>query len=269
MCYPCRINIGRQWTSRILLEQLYSPTYSLFVTLTQNDENLGKELDVDGAPVASLKKREFLQWVNNSTKEFPYRYFAIGEYGDLGGRPHYHMAVFPKKFTDPFIARGIFDDLWKGGRTQVAEITDGRARYLAGYSVKKLLSADDWRLQGNQQPEFRTSSKTPPIGSAVIPVLVDHYRKGKNQELLKKRGDIERTFRTNGHIFSLTKYILDKTREELGIPLLHRDRIAANPNYIHNFPTEEAEQCPETAQNVADRLMDRARQRKYRNGPRL
>jgi len=268
-CYPCRINIGRQWTSRILLEQKYNPTYSLFVTLTYDNDHLPREIDVDGAPVESLKKKQFLQWINNSARKFPYRYLAVGEYGDDSGRPHYHMAAFPKYCVDPYRAREVFDDLWPYGRTQVAEINDARAKYLAGYSVKKLTSADDWRLKGNQQPEFRTSSKNPPIGAACIPFLVNHYRKSKNKELYKMRGDIDRTFTIARQPFTLTKYILDKTREQLGISLTHSDRIAANSNYLLNFPTHEAEQCPEKAQNLADRLMDKSRHRKYRNGPRV
>ena len=252
-----------------MLEQLYHPTWSLFVTLTHDSKSITYDLDEDGAPVQTLRKKEFLKWVNNAKTEFPFRYYALGEYGDKHGRPHYHLAAFPEHMVDPYTARGVFDDLWNKGRTQVAEITPGRARYLAGYAVKKLSDADDPRLRGNQQPEFRTSSKTPPIGSAIVPVLVNHYRKKRNSALLLKRGDIERTWKTERRTYSLTPWILDKVRAELGVPLTHRGRARANPNYLVNFPSQEAEQCPEKHIAQGKRLAEVNRQKLHRIGNKL
>lgn len=263
-CMPCRINKGRVWSGRIILEQ--SAHWSLngqrsyFVTLTYSDANCPRT--VEGDP--TLRKKETLKWLNNEMsgrdKSGAFRYYLVGEYGDTTRRPHYHMALFP----GPNFKLGQFLGRWqeRRGFTQIDEITHARARYLANYTAKKLTKADDDRLLPGQEPEFRTSSRRPPIGHDFIEVLVRQYTTRAGSKVIAEHGDIERTFRVDGKIYPIAPYILNRAREELGIPLLHRDRIAANDNYLKFHEVQEAIWNPKEAK--AQQIQFDAEQRRKR-----
>ncbi len=256
-CMACRINKGRVWSARIQLENLeHFHNYARlgeFLTFTYNDENLPAAVDPQDAPLGTLQKKVFLKWVDNenSAGAVPhFRYYAIGEYGDRFYRPHYHMAVFP--FNGEAIHR-LRASWSRFGFTSASQLTDARARYLANYTGKKLTKADDSRLGSHQEPEFRTSSRNPPLGYDFAQSLTRHYQKSRYAELLKKRGDIERSFRFNGAVYPLSQYVLNTTRRNLGIPLLHRDRVLANPDYNKIFAIEDTPSCLKThhAQTVS------------------
>lgn len=246
-CMPCRINQGRQWTSRILMEQVTHEDYSWFVTLTYAPEHLPQAIDVDGAPVNTLRKKAFLKWLENQATNYgAFRYYAVGEYGDLNGRAHYHLAVFPEDLST--VNRLAHNWKSKFGHIQVTEITTQRARYLARYTAKKLTAAGDDRLRGSQEPEFRASSSRPPLGKKFADAVTRHYQTSKAAaEIVKTRGDIERTWRYDGKIYPIGQWPLTYIRKQLDIPLLHRDRIIANPKYLEYHQIQEALWDPQEA----------------------
>ena len=244
MCMACRINKGRIWTSRILMETVTRTDYSWFVTLTYNQAAVPITLDDDGAPVTTLRKQAFRKWLNNQSRDLgPFRYFAVGEYGDAGGRAHYHLACFPENVAQI----SALADNWRRrqGFVQVTEINPSRARYLARYTAKKLTSAGDDRLCGNQEPEFSIASRSPPLGAQFADDLIRHYKTNKAaRQLVKERGDVERSWRYDGKVYPIAGWPLKRIREGLGIPLLHRDRAAANARYLEYHDVQEAESCP-------------------------
>ena len=77
------------------------------------------------------------------------RYFAVGEYGTESGRPHYHLCLFGLGIED----QEIIEKSWtvrgnKQGIVHIGEITSESARYIAGYTIKKLTRPNDERLMG-------------------------------------------------------------------------------------------------------------------------
>ncbi|AXL15098.1 replication initiator protein [Microviridae sp.] len=238
-CMACRINKGRLWSARIIMEWLTTPEYSWFLTLTIDPIYEKHVVSEDGAPVATLQKKEFLKWLNNTIeRETPgLRYYAIGEYGETTFRPHYHLAIFPKSADQVEKIQAA----WTKGFTSASDLNHERARYLANYTAKKLTKDTDERLAPAQEPEFRTSSRRPPLGAAFVDNLHAHYLKPRAAKLVAERGDIERTFRIDGRIYPLGEWPLTKLRGKLGIPALHRDRIKANPNYLEYHETQNAE----------------------------
>lgn len=241
-CMNCRINKGRNWTTRLLLENgAHWEAFKArgwFCTLTYDDENCP---EIDGHK--TLEKKRFLKWVNNRiNRTAPFRYYAIGEYGRLTFRPHYHMAIFPR--SDRIIPTILGE--WPYGFTSYAPLQGARARYLAQYTTKKLTKGDDPRLKEVMEPEFRTSTRNPPIGYPAVPSLVRKYRTGHGKKIVEERGDVERTIRISGEVYPLPRYILDKVRQELGIPLLHEERLS-HPGYERWHKLQEAEYCPDKA----------------------
>lgn len=192
------------------------PGLSYFVTLTYNPENLpqGGNLDKPGV----------LQWLKDvqKRKTAPFRYYLVGEYGADSKRPHYHLAVFT---THPAQISALRADWQSRGFTQAAEITIARAGYLANYTTKKLTK----RGPDGLVPEFRTSSRYPPLGTEFVERVTAAYRTRPGRALIEKYGDVERTFRFGRKIYPFDSWALNKIREGLGIPLSEKGRRKANP----------------------------------------
>ena len=84
----CRIALSREWATRVLHESDYWD-HSCFTTLTYNNEHLPKD--------GSLHKDELQKFFKRLRKylgDRKMKYFACGEYGDEGHRPHYHAILF-------------------------------------------------------------------------------------------------------------------------------------------------------------------------------
>lgn len=254
-CMPCRINKRRVWSARILLEEATTPALCWFVTLTYDDENL--PLTPDAIP--TLLKKATSQWVQNQRKAIPdFRYYLVGEYGSITLRPHYHLAIFPQ---DPAWNIQAFCDAWSKGFSSAYPMSSQRAAYLAQYTTKKLTADTDERLEPGQEPEFRTGS--PGLGVAFVPGLVAAYRRPAGKKIIEDRGDIERTVRIGGKVYPLAEYLLRKARQQLGIPLLHSERLNHLGYYAYHND-QEAEQCPETYIRLEEKHAEETRQKEHR-----
>ena len=200
------------------MEQLATPHVSYFYTWTYDDQNIPKTEN----GLHTLRKKPFQKWLNRQSQRHNFRYYCVGEYGDDTVRPHYHAAVFPQVPLDP----GVLLKPWTKGRIKsVRDLIPTRARYLAQYTAKKLTKDTDKRLRDGQEPEFRSSSRTPGLAAPFLPALVSAYSTEAGKRLIATRGDVESTIRIHGKIYPLGKFMLGKLRKELGIPELHRDRL--------------------------------------------
>ena len=85
-CLHCRINKSREWSHRIMLEAS-SFKHNSFITLTYASN-----------PVSLQPKhlQDFIKRLRRRLDEYQnkVRFFAVGEYGDVSERPHYHIALF-------------------------------------------------------------------------------------------------------------------------------------------------------------------------------
>ena len=86
-CLGCRAAKSKEWAQRLLNEQAYWRTES-FITLTYDDKNLpeGGKLVKSDLQLFFKRLRKNIDW--------PIKYYACGEYGDVTFRPHYHAIVF-------------------------------------------------------------------------------------------------------------------------------------------------------------------------------
>jgi len=141
-CVGCRLARAKDWATRITHEaKLYED--SCFATLTYADEHLPLDGSISKRPVQLFLKR--LRKVVG-----PVRYFACGEYGDVTGRPHYHIILFGQAFLhDRYLwrkgAKGhvlyrspSLETLWPFGSCEFGSVTPQSAGYVARYSLKKV-----------------------------------------------------------------------------------------------------------------------------------
>ena len=146
-CLPCRINKARTWQHRIMLEAK-SHNKNAFVTLTYSDENVPMN-DHGEQILLKYELQNFLKRLRKYYKSESIRYFAVGEYGDQTSRPHYHLCLFGLGKEDEEIIKKAWTERGKEiGFVEVGDVEPESARYIAGYTIKKLTHKEDERLYG-------------------------------------------------------------------------------------------------------------------------
>jgi hypothetical protein len=219
-CLPCKINKARIWTHRLLLEHSCHGD-SAFITLTYNEESC-PQLPRTDEVIRILYPRHltnFLKRLRRSTN-VKFRYFAVGEYGTTGDRgfnPHYHLCTFGLGWPHrEYINKAWNNKKIERGFVHVGELNKDSARYITGYTIKKLTKKSDSRLQG-RPPEFvRTSKKDGGIGYLAIKRIAREIAvSGIRNQATKK---VIRSIHHGGKAYPLGGYLTKKLAEELQIP---------------------------------------------------
>lgn len=149
-CVECRMEKAKTWKVRLCHEQeLYPPSNVLFVTLTYDDVHLPM-LDHPHQPY--LSKRDLRDFLNRLRcrqygEKHPFRFFACGEYGELGLRPHFHLILFLDEPLDDLIPyefgsyhSATISEAWRHrGLIDVKYVEENMLAYVAGYVEKKQL----------------------------------------------------------------------------------------------------------------------------------
>lgn len=141
-CKECYEKTTHDWANRIMLEAA-SHKENCVLTLTYDNVHL----PLDG----QLYYRDvqlFLKKLRNFVSPTKIRFFCSGEYGDLRGRPHYHLIIFgwkpPKEICEYLFSRHgnrfekceILNDIWDHGFATVGTLTTSSAFYCAKYLQK-------------------------------------------------------------------------------------------------------------------------------------
>lgn len=177
-CIGCRMDRARDWSTRIHHEaSLYEA--NCFVTLTFSDENLPEDYSISVRDIQLFMKRL------RKKLGHPVRYFACGEYGDYGGRPHYHLILFGydppdrtlwrRTQTDHLVYRSAtLEQVWPYGHVEIGTVTLQSANYVARYITKKVTgeqAEEHYRrihpltgVECQVKPEFICMSSKPGIG---------------------------------------------------------------------------------------------------------
>ncbi len=200
-CIPCRVNRRRLWQVRVLLES-YCHDASCFITLTY-----GPDDEPSGGNLNPRHLQLFWKVLRKRLSGRSIRYFAVGEYGDVKGRPHYHAAVFGMHQVE----QDHIEAAWKRGFVQVCELNPATAQYLVGYTVKKLTHSDDFRLEG-RHPEFARMSNRPGIGRKAAKVIAESYKANFGGEVPD-----EIKVRISGREYGIGRYLSQKVRKDAGL----------------------------------------------------
>lgn len=144
-CVGCRLDNARHWKNRLCLEALdYKPDDIHFITLTYDDAHL--PINDDGEPY--LEKSHFQNFMKLMRRyNGDFRYFACGEYGTIGKRPHFHAILFghldglKPQGVNKFYHQGI-DLSWQKGLIDIKNAEPGCMAYVAGYVEKKQADPD-------------------------------------------------------------------------------------------------------------------------------
>lgn len=181
-CLGCRMSKAQDWQTR-LQHEASQHNASSFLTLTYNDAELPADYGLCVRDLQLFMKRLRKWW------DHPIRFFACGEYGDTGLRPHYHALVFGLEFGDLVPWRKTptgyityrsaqLEKLWTQGHAEVGTVTSESAGYVARYCLKKVNgdAADDHYTRAHPftgeinrvKPEFIVMSRRPGIGATWL-----------------------------------------------------------------------------------------------------
>lgn len=144
-CHGCRLDRSAAMAVRCMHEaSLYDSNQ--FVTLTY-----------ENSP-GTLVPRDLQLFLKRLRRVQRFRFFACGEYGDVGGRPHYHALLFDFPCGDRsywrksatgfplYRSRGL-EQVWGLGHVEVGDVTFESAAYVARYAMKKQSGKDAGKVR--------------------------------------------------------------------------------------------------------------------------
>lgn len=243
-CIGCRIAKARDWATRMAHEATLHKE-NCFVTLTYEDS----QLPADG----SISKRAVQLWLKRLRKEVDpvrLRYFACGEYGDDGNRPHYHAILFGYAFRSdrylwrtsprgyPLYRSAQLESTWTFGNCELGDVAQQAAGYVARYNLKKVTgdrAKDFYRLPHpvtgviySVNPEFALMSTRPGIGGGWIDqfhrdafpsdfVIIDGKKRNVPAYYKKRLTELEALQLKQTRLKALRKDAPNRTPERLAI----------------------------------------------------
>lgn len=182
-CWQCVANRKNDWVGRCIAEeQTSAETTVVHLTYGGDDKVTGLQTDL-GASI--LIYRDVQLWLKRLRKKgYPLRYFAVGEFGSLKGRCHWHIICFWEKGSPPFEdgKRNWNDQFWRRypldgsgtsepiGFTMTESLRGGDAeravRYVLKYLVKNLEDVQDGEDVTSQA--LVRQSRNPPLGAVFF-----------------------------------------------------------------------------------------------------
>lgn len=234
-CIGCRLDRASNWATRIRHEASCHQVSS-FLTLTYDNDHLPDDYSVSVRELQLFNKR-----MRKAMGSF--RFFACGEYGDEGLRPHYHMILFGHDFSgDRQLWRQTstgfltyrsarLETLWTAGHAEIGSVTTESAGYVARYCLKKI---------NGQQAEEHYQRLHPLTGEIVTvrPEFITHST-GIGREWIKKyKGDVFPSdyIILDGKKRPVPRYYKNKFAEAEQERVLLKRIAAARPHKANNTP---------------------------------
>jgi hypothetical protein len=169
-CVECVNAHSTSWFIRINAEFEKSDN-AYFITLTYNDDNNNGTLRKKD--LQNLFKR-YRSKVANSKYSKPFKYYAIGEYGGVTHRPHYHIIAFN------VCIESILKE-WTSGFWTQDKLNEARIRYCTNY----IIGRREYGYKKKYAP-FAIMSKG--IGQAYMSEAMRTYHKSKLSSTVTLRG---------------------------------------------------------------------------------
>lgn len=165
-CWQCRERRINDWVGRCIAENKTAKA-SNFVSLTYGRDPVYGSIDHERAAVLTYSDvQKYIKRVRRAG--FPLRYFAVGEYGTLKGRAHWHILMFwQEQAPERVLDERISCPWWDHGFAQYENMTSRSIRYCCKYLQKDV---GEMSRQGHL-----AMSKKPPIGNAYFHRLAKQY----------------------------------------------------------------------------------------------
>ena len=170
-CWQCRETKVDDWVGRCIAESK-TARRSHVVTLTYGEERTTGDIDHIRAAVLTYSDvQKYFKYLR--ADGYPCRYFAVGEYGSLKGRAHWHIIVFWQDTVPQHKTRENFTQKhWPHGHSYWDKTSPEAIRYACKYLLKD-------PAEEHKQGFGPMVSKKPPLGHEYFARLADeHVRQG-------------------------------------------------------------------------------------------
>lgn len=154
-CIPCLVIKRQEWCFRLEQEFKYSHG-ALFVTLTYDQKHYPSRGSLDKRHVQLFLKRLRKRDGTNRI-----RYYCVGEYGSVGGRPHYHLLLFGGSESD--IRSSWIDH--RGDPIGIVHCGSVNSRSVA-YCTKYVIQKNDY--EKNKERPFALMSRAYGLGGRYL-----------------------------------------------------------------------------------------------------
>lgn len=157
-CLACLSKKSDEWAMRMQQESI-SYNYGMngaFITLTYNADNLPDNY--------SLRKKDLQNFFKRLRKKIGNRkikYFACGEYGTIGKRPHYHVSLLGLSYYNEK-DKQLINSSWQKGYVHIGYVSQESIIYTCKYMQKdNLLFLNDkqYLAMTKREKPFRVMSK--------------------------------------------------------------------------------------------------------------
>lgn len=187
-CVGCKTARAQEWATRVMHEARAHES-SVFATLTYSPEHLPGDGGLVPRDLQLFLKRLRAVVARGAVhiRGSRLRYLACGEYGDVGGRPHYHAILFGVAFDDatcvrrgdnPLFNSAALEAVWGLGQVNFGEVTRASAAYVAGYTVKKVGQVHCDADGVVKEAPFLRCSTRPGIGAHYARSFSSDFRTG-------------------------------------------------------------------------------------------
>lgn len=168
-CWQCREQKVDDWVGRCLAESKTS-TACHSITLTYGEDETGEK---DHLRAAILTYSDLQRMFKHLRVDgYKFKYFAVGEYGSMKGRAHWHLMIFwagkvPPHELSTVTEKRFHNKYWPHGFQHWEKPTAKSIRYVCKY-IQKDMGKDE--RQGHL-----AMSKKPPLGNEYFHKLAGKY----------------------------------------------------------------------------------------------
>lgn len=171
ICWQCKQRRIDDWVGRCIAESMVCHE-SRFVTLTYGKDEYG---NADHPSAVVLTYSDVQKWFKRLRKDgLKFKYFAVGEYGSMKGRAHWHILMyFQGQAPDVSMNERINDKYWPHGYSQWESASINAIRYCCKYITKNV---DNFHDKTKTMKQYHLMmSKKPPLGYEYFQNLAQQY----------------------------------------------------------------------------------------------
>lgn len=179
-CPACLKRRSAGWSLRLREQEKHSAS-AFFVTLTYDNMNCPKYYTLVKRDLQLFFKR-LRRFHDRYHGSLPIKYFAVGEYGTNGHRPHYHALIFGAH-------KDSFEAAWTLGEIHIGDVTGASIGYCLKYMMKPQrvprgrrripefsLMSKDWASLISQNPNLFTIETTRMLFMRLLMATKFHFR---------------------------------------------------------------------------------------------
>jgi len=239
-CPECLKRRTASWSFRLEVEALNWPK-QYFLTLTYDSDHV----PMSGNGFMSLCPSDLTKFFKRLRKRAgKLKYYACGEYGTHGKRPHYHVILFA---NETMLGSDIMAT-WPHGDVYFGKVEPASIKYTVQYYDK-----GDWlraHARDDREPEFSRMSQG--LGKDFLtPAMVKHLLANPSKGYI---------YNSDGHKIAIPRYIKARLYDYVGTDslvanhpsiLVHRDEMLLAKDVHHKAIASVMAELPVPEDSVA------------------